>query len=467
VLIQTSLENSCIRKGTTLKREESPSRFNRRRFLTTTAATGGSLILSQSTFAQSETTEGTDIQFALIGAGAQGQALLNTCMKTGGLRCKAICDIWKDYNLDRASRILTGYGQEHNTYVDYRDLLEKEKDLDAVIIATPDFCHAEQSVACLDAGLNVYCESVMSNSIDGARQMLTAAKETGKLLQIGCQRRSNPRYRHAYLHLINETKLLGEITAVNGQWNRPVQQSRGWPRRAPVPEGVLKQHGYESMEQFRNWRWYRDLGGGPVADLGSHQIDVFNWYMGTLPKSVTASGGTEYYDPETHQWPDTVMAIYEYEFGKKTIRAFYQTINANSCFGSYENFMGDEGTLHLSETGSRVTAYREPSAPDWDRWVRIGFLEAPEKKEEETEAETESGLDVEESVEPPSYKLPLQFNDPVHKPHLDNFFNAVRGGEQLNYPVDVAYPSTVAVLKIYDAIREGGTLEFKPEDFQV
>ncbi len=443
---------------------ESLNRLNRRRFLTATAATGGSLILSQSSIAQSQASADKGIRFALIGTGAQGQALLNTCMKTEGLQCAAICDIWKDYNLDRASRILAGYSQEHNAYVDYREMLEKEKNIDAVIIATPDFCHADQAVTCLQAGLHVYCESPMSNTIEGARRMLKAAKDTGKLLQIGCQRRSNPRYQHAYFHLINETKLLGEITAVNAQWNRPVQQSRGWPRRAPVPDDVLKKHGYQSMAQFRNWRWYRELGGGPLAEFGSHQIDVLNWFMETPPKSVTASGGTVYYTDKTHEWPDTVMAIYEYDRGEKTIRAFYQTINSNSSFGYYENFMGDEGSLQLSEAGGRAKAYREPAAPDWDRWVRIGYLEAPAKKEEKED--TESILDVQESVEPPSYNLPVTFNDPVHKPHLDNFFNAVRGNEQLNLPAHTAFASIVTVMKAYEAIDGGQKLELTADDFQ-
>ena len=73
-------------------------------------------------------------------------------------------------------------------------MLSDEKDLDAVIIATPDFWHAEQTIACLKAGLHVYCEKEMSNTLEGARKMVQAAKQTGKLLQIGHQRRSNPRY---------------------------------------------------------------------------------------------------------------------------------------------------------------------------------------------------------------------------------------------------------------------------------
>ncbi len=284
-------------------------------------------------------------------------------MKIPGIHIQAVSDIWETYNLKQASeRILKQYKQDHKAYTDYKEMLSQEKGLDAVLIATPDFCHAEQTEACLKAGLHVYCESPMSNSLDGARTMARTAKETGKLLQIGHQRRSNPRYNYCFDHIINETKLLGQLTAINGQWNRSVMPDRGWPRRTPVDADTLAKNGFESMTQFRNWRWYKNLGGGPLADLGAHQIDVFNWYMNGVPQSVLASGGVDYYKPDTHECPDTVMAVLEYENKGKIIRALYQTINTNSNFGYYESFLGDEGTLHVSEAAGRAAVYREPSA---------------------------------------------------------------------------------------------------------
>ena len=154
-----------------------------------------------------------DINVALLGAGAQGQVLMNACLKIPGISIKAVCDIWESYNQKRLSRMLKAYKHEHNTYVDYKEMLDKEKDLDAVIIATPDFWHSPQTVACLEAGLHVYCETAMSNTIEGAKKMAEAAKKTGKLLQIGCQRRSNPRYIHCYEKLLNGNKVLGRIAA--------------------------------------------------------------------------------------------------------------------------------------------------------------------------------------------------------------------------------------------------------------
>ena len=142
--------------------------------------------------------------------------------------------------------------------------IEASADIDAVIIATPDFWHAQHTVDCLEAGKHVYCEKEMSNTLEGARKMVAAARETGKLLQIGHQRRSNPRYLHCYEKLIGEANLLGRIVTVNGQWNRAVTPDLGAPDRYAIPEARLKQYGFRDMAQFRNWRWYKGLGGGPI-----------------------------------------------------------------------------------------------------------------------------------------------------------------------------------------------------------
>lgn len=451
-----------------MSEKEKAREMDRRQFMCSTAAAGAGLIFSPMIAAQTGGTQKPDdINVAIIGTGAEGRILLESAVKIPGLRFKALCDIWTKYNQQNQSRFLKAYKQEHNDYVDYKEMLDKEKDLDAVIIATPDFWHAEQTVACLKAGLHVYCEKEMSNTLEGAKQMVQAAKETGKLLQIGHQRRSNPRYRFCYDKLIKDAALLGRITTVNGQWNRSVQEPLGYPEKAPIDEATLEKYGYKSMEQFRNWRWYKGLGGGPIVDLGSHQIDIYNWFLGTPPKVVAANGGTDYYDKKDHQWYDTVMALYTYQTEKGTVRAFYQTITTNSCQGYFETFMGDDGTLVISEAAGRGQAYREKRAPDWDKWVKKGYLTAPPEKKEESGEQTGVLADVRESPTPEEYKLPVELKDPYHKPHLENFFNAVRGKEKLNCPAEIGYETAVTVLKVNGAVEAGCKLEFKPEEFKV
>ncbi len=410
----------------------------------------------------------SEINVALLGVGAQGQVLLDSMLKIPGLRFRAVCDIWKEFNQKRSVRLLRKYKFEVNGYEDYREMLDKEKDLDAVIIDTPDFWHAQHTEEYLRAGKHVYCEKEMSNTLEGARGMVVAARETGRLLQIGHQRRSHPRYLHCHDKLLQEARLLGRIVTVNGQWNRGVAPDLGWPQRYTIPDDRLKQYGFRSMEQFRNWRWYKGLGGGPIVDLGSHQIDIFNWFLGANPSHVMASGGLDYHDPATHEWYDTVMAIYEYETKDGAARAYYQTQTTNGSQGYFENFMGDQGTLILSESEVNHPGllYRDRSAPAWDEWVRRGWVTAP-KIAQSTAGGEGAVLDVRESVSPDEHRVPVVLRDPYHQPHLQNFFDAVRGETSLNCPAEVGYETAVTVLKVNEAIEAGRRLSFRPEEFSV
>ena len=437
--------------------------IDRRQFIKTSTAAGASLILAPHVLTGAKSFGVDDINVALLGAGAQGQVLMNACLKIPGIRFKAVCDIWKEYNQKRVYRLLGKYGHKLNAYEDYREMLANEKDLDAVIVATPDFWHAEHATTCLEAGLNVYCEKEMSNTLEGAKQVVRAAKKSGKLLQVGHQRRSNPRYIHCYEKLIKEAKILGHITTINGQWNRAVQPDLGWPEKYAIPQPRLEQYGFQSMAQFRNWRWYKGFGGGPIVDLGSHQIDIFSWFLDAVPSSVMASGGTDYYDSQTHEWYDTVMAMFEYDTPKGLVRAFYQTITTNSNMGYFENFMGDQGTLQISESAGRAGIYREQSAPLWDKWVDKSFLNAP--AEEKIPNVNGAVLDVRETVVPPKYELPVTFNDPYHKPHLENFFNSIRGKDTLNCPAEVGYETAVAVLKVNEAVEKASLVKYDRNEF--
>ncbi len=440
--------------------------FTRRDFLKTSAVAGTGLMVAPwvKSLGQKSSVS-NDINVALIGTGAEGQVLINACLKIPNIKFKAVCDIWEDYNLKRAYRLLKKYGHELNAYVDYREMLAKEKDLDAVIVATPDFWHARHAIDSMEAGMHVYCEKEMSNTLEGAKQIVKAAHRTGKIVQIGHQRRSNPYYIHSYNNLIKDANILGKITTINGQWNRSVQVDAGWPKKFAIPNHILRKYGFKNMSQYRNWRWYRGLGGGPIVDLGSHQIDIYAWFLGANPYSVMASGGTDYYDKKTHEWYDTVLATFKFKTDHGIVRAFYQTITTNSNQGYFETFMGDQGALTISESAGRVGVFKEASAPLWDKWVDKGFVVAPE---ETPKAEiTAAVLDVRETAAPPKFTLPIEFNDPYHMPHLKNFFDTIRGEDELNCPVEVGYETAVAVLKVNEAIKAKREIKFKPNEFKI
>jgi predicted dehydrogenase len=437
--------------------------ITRREFVRTTAAASAGLALaaSQAAFGQAAapTNSKDRMDIALIGFGAEGRVLLESLLKIDSVRLVAVVDIW-DYARTYAQKSLKkDYGIEVRAYENHEQLLESEKTLQAVIVATPDFWHAPITNTCLKAGLHVYCEKMMSNTIEGARSMVETMRQTGKLLQIGHQRRSNPRYLFALNRLMHEAKICGRLTAANAQWNRAAEKDFGWPKKSDMSDAQLAKYGYKDMHQFRNWRWFKGLGGGPLSDLGAHQIDIFNWWFGMVPKSVMASGGIDYY--KNHEWYDNAMVIYEFPLPEGTARAFYQVQTTTSAGGGYyEMFMGDQGALKMSENPSISSVFREEKAPSWDEWIHKNYL-AAKKSEAPTDA---TKVDVRETAQLAAFDIPVFFNKAIHQPHLENFFNAIRGQAKLNCPADEAFTSEYVIHKANEAIPLGKVLEIDAKD---
>src|ERR1700712_3511597 len=328
--------------------------LNRRDFINAGTVAGAGLLLNSCKSgttpepAAAKPSSQNMLHVALIGYGEEGKVLLESMLNIPDIKLIALCDIW-EYHRNEGMRYLSKLGNEVRGYENYEELLAKEKDLQAVVIATPDFTHAPMTNACLKAGLDVYCEKMMSNTIEGARSMVVTMRETGKLLQIGHQRRSNPRYVFALNRLVHDAKICGRLTAAHAQWNRAVTNDLAWPKKSEISPEQLAKYGFKDMHQFRNWRWFKGLGGGPLSDLGAHQIDIFNWWFGSTAKSVMASGGRDYYT--THDWYDNAMVVYEFTTAEgSTARAFYQVQTTTSSGGGYFDIsMGDEGTIKMSE----------------------------------------------------------------------------------------------------------------------
>jgi predicted dehydrogenase len=405
------------------------------------------------------------VNVALIGAGSQGRNLLLNTLKIPGVNFVAVCDIWP-YSLKYGTNILKKYGQTPKAYENYEDLLAQEKNLDAVIIATPDWMHAPQTVAALKAGKHVYCEKEMANTLEGAQDMVRAWRQSGKVCQIGHQRRSNPRYWHAY-ELIHKEGVLGRLTHAYGQWNRPKRLELGWPKGQEMSADALKRYGYGSMERFRNWRWYHQYSGGAIADLGSHQVDIFSWFLRTNPSHIMAAGSNTYY--KQGEWYDHVMAIYDYDTKftpeQGIVRSFYQVLNTTGWGGYYEVFMGDEGVLEISEDTKKGFLVREPGAKPktWeDEASKIERMGMNAIALTVGETLNPMGRPKEQKLEAMSEKAP-------HQLHLENFFNAVRAGDpkKVTCDPDVAYETAVAVLRANDAVAAEKKITFNSGEFKV
>jgi len=453
--------------------------FTRRDFLATGAKLGAGLIAAPYLCRAAAGAGGADtLNLALIGCGEQGRVLLSAAFKIPDIRFRAVCDIWP-YNRRYGERLLKKYGHDPVPFEDYREMLSATPDLDAVIVATPDFMHAEHTNAALRAGKHVYCEKLMSNTVEGARSMVHTAREAGRLLQIGHQRRSNPRYLHVHDRLLGEARILGRVTNASAQWNRSVTEDLGFPASQGLPDEVLHRYGFGNMHEFRNWRWFKRYSGGVISDLGAHQIDIFNWMLGANPVSVLAGGGRDYYT--THEWYDNVIAIYEYPTAAQVVRTSYQVLTTTSAGGGYyEYLMGDEGALKMSENPKYTKLYREARAPEWDQWVDKGLVArpgsgegapAPVKPWEKPRPRIPgfSGaaavVDVRETAELSAWDIPVTLDKAIHQPHLENFFGAIRGKARLHSPGEVAFATAVTVLRVNEAVAARKMLSFAPEDF--
>ena len=465
------------------------SPLSRRDFLSTSAKLGAVIASAPYISRAAEVgaaRNGDTVNVAIIGCGVEGTILYNAAKNIPDIRFVAVCDIWP-YNLTSTERRLKAFKQDVKPFEDYREMLATVKELDAVVIATPDFMHAEHTNAALKAGKHVYCEKLMSNTVAGARSMVQTARETKKLLQIGHQRRSNPRYLHARDKVVRDARLLGRITNISGQWHRAVTDDFGVPKNQEMSAEKLAKYGYASMHEYRNWRWFKKYAGGVVSDLGAHQIDVYNWMLGANPRMCIASGGVDYY--KTHEWYDNAIGIYEYPTKEGIVRATYEVLTTTSAGGGYhEYFMGDEGALKMSENPKFTKLYREARAPEWDQFVTQKLISRPDSGEGATaglkpwdkprqrlaipskvpvgaSAGGPAKVDVRETAQLSAWDMPVTLDKAIHQPHLENFFDAMRKGASLNCPGESAFATTVTVLKVNEAIAAQKMLTFAPTDF--
>lgn len=400
-----------------------------------------------------------DLNVALIGAGQQGNALLENSRTLPGIHIQAICDIW-DYRRDSSCRLMRSHGHHTTGYEDYRDMLTTEHDLDAVLIATPDFIHAEQTNACLTAGLHVYCEPEMARTIAEAQSMVRTARTTGKLLQIGRQRRSNARYRHAIDKLIREANLLGRLTHGKAHWHQPVEPDRIWPLNRAIPQSTLDRYGYTSMHEFMNWPWFHQYSIGLTGMLSSHQIDVFRWAFGVNSSAIVAAGGVDYY--KNRQTFDNLNCILDFPTTAGMVRASCQMLATTSQSGYFESLMGIDGYMEFSDL--RHTIKFTPRLGVWSAH------DAPDCTPPDVMKNDFVCIECCPTCRCPityEYRPPSGLQTSSQQSHLKNFFDAIRGKEKLNCPAEDAFATAVTMFKIREAVTAGRRLFFRPEEFTV
>jgi predicted dehydrogenase len=289
--------------------------------------------------------KGGPVRAALIGTGDMGTGHLKQIQKEF-IDLRALCDI-NPKRRQAASDLLVNAGwAKPKEYDDWQEMLEKE-DLEAVIIATPLWTHADVAVGCLEAGKHVLCEKMMAKSESDCHRMIEAARRNKRLLEIGYQRYYNPMYQAAYESVIKQG-VLGEVYHARLAWHR----NSTWRKNEepPSPDFDPSKWGYPDWEHLLNWRMYKRYSEGLMAELGSHQLTATSWFFDAAPEAVYTAGSVSRFKDGREVF-DHIYSTFEYSGGRT---ATFSSIQSNAFEDAYEMFMGTKGTLILKH---EVEAY--------------------------------------------------------------------------------------------------------------
>lgn len=361
------------------------------------------------------------IQVGLIGCKGMGFTDLLSLLKNSEVEVVALCDVDENVLQKRTMDLEKGGIKKPKWYSDYRKLLE-DKDVDVVVIGTPDHWHCLQLTDALDAGKDVYCEKPIANSVAESKAMLSKVNASDRMVQIGQWQRSQPHFVDA-INYVHSGKLgqirLAKAWAYQG-WMQPVPVV---PNSA-VPKGVdynmwlgpAENRPFNKNRFHFSFRWFWDYAGGLMTDWGVHLIDYALYGMkASNPKSVMAMGGKFAYPDDASETPDTLQTIYD--FGDFSLLWEHATGIDGGNYGRNHGiaFIGNNGTLVLDRGGWEVIPERD--RPDWSQDLGPKIDRVPLQQVDA------NGLDL----------------------HTLNFLDAIKSRDKsvLNAPIQVGYDAAV------------------------
>jgi predicted dehydrogenase len=382
---------------------------NRRRFLGAAAITAASYgrILGAN----------DRIGVAGIGTGSRGEYLLGLVHRMEGVNILALCDVYEPHRL-RAQRRLA---PEAALFVDHREVLAR-KDIDAVVVATPDHWHVPITIDAVRAGKDVYCEKPVTHTPAEGAPLIAAVKETGRVVQTGMQQRSWAHYMKARDLIAGGT--LGQVTLIRTYWyqNHIANQDAGpsldvkqldWKRFL----GSASDRPFDA-DQYAHWRWYWDFGGGAMTDLFVHWVDVAQWFLNDdAPLRATATGVKALL--QQRQTPDTMSAALQYS---KAIVEFDSSL-LGYLEGGGMMIRGTKGAMRLHRSGFEVYA-------EVPNYTEAFSMPAPIMKEN---SPRDGGQD-----------------------HMKNFFDCVRSHQKPNASVEIGVAAARAGHVANIAMRGNG-----------
>jgi predicted dehydrogenase len=304
------------------------------------------------------------IRVALIGCGGMGRGDLETFLQSPDVTCPVICDV-DDAQLAKASAIVeTRRAKPPATAKDFRRVLEN-KEIDALIVATPDHWHALPTVLGCEAGKDIYVEKPLANTIAEGRAMVSAAEKYRRVAQMGAQRRSSPAYAQA-IEFAQSGKL-GKVGLVRAWAYLEWVKSIGNPPDGTPPAGVdydfwlgpAPRRPFNPNRFHYNFRRFWNYAGGLMTDWGVHLLQVLLWGMGSEPPKAVLSSGGKYVLTDNSETPDTQIAVYEFP----TYTMVWEH-KVGVGLGLYNRpwgmaFIGTEGTLVINDSGGEIL--REPT----------------------------------------------------------------------------------------------------------
>jgi predicted dehydrogenase len=371
----------------------------------------------------------------------------------------AVSDIWKRRREEGQAILKEKLGHDIKTFVN-NDALYSSKEVDAVIISTADFQHALHMVEAVKAGCDAYTEKPFAETMEDARAALKAAKETGKIIQIGSQRRSGKNY-HSAANFIKEGKF-GDITMVELTWN--VNQPGRWRRKElveQIKESDTDWKRYLMNRPFEPWdprkylefRLFWPYSSGLPGQWMSHQIDTVHWFSGLKhPRSVVANGGIYQWKDGRKNW-DTMTAVFEYGPENDPSKGF-QVSFASRMHNGDENpseiYYSNGGEINLitnkvSPTGGLRERFAKPMGMSANLLPEVDLNVVDEK----VVASANTG------------------NDPLTSAHMRNWMECVRDRKQPNAPVEAGYSHAIAVIMTNAAARTGEKVTFDEKTQEV
>jgi predicted dehydrogenase len=427
------------------------SQLNRRRF--------NQAALASTTLAALQATGiralgGNDrVRLGFIGLGNRGDQLLDAFLIHKDAQIVALCDVYEPY-LHAAQKKVGG---KAHLYHDFRKLID-QKDIDAVVVATPDHWHALPFVAACRAGKDVYVEKPLSLTIAEGQKMVAVANETQRITQVGLHRRSSAPIQEA-VRLVQDG-VIGKVSVAKCYHLRnEFPQGIGKPADCAPPAGLdwdfwlgpAAKVAYNPNRCLYKFRWFGDYSGGQLTNFGTHYLDVIQWALGhEAPKGVFAAGG-KYAIKDNRDIPDTLEAVWEYEGG--TLVTFSQ-FNANSSPGNANGweleFRGTKGTLLMQEGQFEIV-------PEKVRAVELPALSPIARKENAQQARSTR----------PAMQGQTKKGRADTADHARNFLDCVKDRKPTNCPVAVGHRSTSATLLAKIALRRGRYLAWDAQQERV